>query len=275
MSEYMLKNDDVTVTVNEFASEIHSFKDNLNGIEYMWQGDAKYWSGRNPTLFPVVGSTWDKKLHINGKEYTIGNHGFVRHSMFTCVKHDKEHLVMRLTGNSETEKQYPYAFTMNITYTLNKRTLKIHYEIINDSNSRLPFSFGLHPAFNCPIDPDKEFSDYHIETNQPETIELNSGEKKISTIIPLNRDSLRKTMIITNPKSTEVSLTDGRHSVTVHFRGYEWLAFWSPDAPFVCIEPWHGHDDFMRINVPFEKREGTILLASEHTWETDYAIKID
>ncbi len=188
MSEYMLKNDDVTVTVNEFASEIHSFKDNLNGIEYMWQGDAKYWSGRNPTLFPVVGSTWDKKLHINGKEYTIGNHGFVRHSMFTCVKHDKEHLVMRLTDNSETEKQYPYAFTMNITYTLNKRTLKIHYEIINDSNSRLPFSFGLHPAFNCPIDPDKEFSDYHIETNQPETIELNSGEKKISTIIPLNRD---------------------------------------------------------------------------------------
>ena len=171
MSEYTLKNDDVTVTVNELASEIHSFKDNLNGIEYMWQGDAKYWSGRNPTLFPVVGSTWDKKLHINGKEYTIGNHGFVRQSMFTCVKHDKEHLVMRLTDNKETEKQFPFEFTMNITYTLKKKVLSIHYEITNDSKVTMPFNFGLHPAFNCPLNTDEKFENYHIELNRPEVIE--------------------------------------------------------------------------------------------------------
>jgi galactose mutarotase-like enzyme len=275
MSEYILKNKAATVIVSEFASEIHSFKDNVTGIEYMWQGDAKYWAGRNPTLFPIVGSTWDKKLHIHGKEYAIGNHGFTRHSMFTCVEHTAEHLIMRLKNNSDTEKQFPYTFTMNITYTLIKRTLKIHYEITNDSKSRMPFSFGLHPALNCPLDINKKFEDYYIEMDQPEMIELDNGEKEIRTIIPLNRDLLRKTWIIPKPKSTKVSLTDGRHRVTVHFQGYEWLAFWSPDAPFVCIEPWHGHDDFKKIEVPFEKREGTILLETQHNWETDYAIQID
>ena len=59
MASFTMQNDKVTVVIDEQASEIHSFKNNKTGIEYMWQGDPAFWKGRNPTLFPMVGSTWD------------------------------------------------------------------------------------------------------------------------------------------------------------------------------------------------------------------------
>ncbi|NLH62719.1 MAG: aldose 1-epimerase family protein [Erysipelotrichaceae bacterium] len=274
MAQYTLKNDLVTVVIDEHASEIHSFRDNQTGIEYMWQGDPKYWTGRNPTLFPIVGSTWDKKLHIHGKEYDIGNHGFARHSDFICMEHDDAHLVMELTDNEETRKQYPFAFQMDIHYTLKGRELQIQYEISNTNDEDMPFSFGLHPAFNCPLDPKKKFEDCKISFNAPENVSLLNGQMADTKDIPLNRDDLKKTIIIASPKSTEVSLGDEEHSVTLHYEGYEWIAFWSPEAPFVCLEPWHGHGDFSKVEVPFEQREGTVILAPHTKWTSDYAIRV-
>ena len=83
-----------------------------------------------------------------------------------------------------------------------------------------------------------------------------------------------KTIIIKDPKSTEASLTNGKHGVTVGFKDYPWLAFWSPNAPFVCIEPWYSHTDFEEVRVPFEQREGTLVLKPHETFETSYSIRI-
>ena len=69
-------------------------------------------------------------------------------------------------------------------------------------------------------------------------------------------------------------LTDGSHGVTVGFKGYRWLAFWSPNAPFVCIEPWFSHTDFEEVRVPFEEREGTLFLEANGTWSAEYTITV-
>lgn len=272
MAQFKMQNNEVSVCIDEHASEIHSFKDLATNIEYMWQGDPKFWKGRNPTLFPMVGSTWDKKLHINGKEYVTGNHGFTRNSDFTCIEHDDTHIVMELKDSEETRNQYPFAFTLDITYTLEGRTLTIHYEITNDNDVTMPFNFGLHPAFNWPICSEDEPTSYNIKFNQAEDIP--SLDLNATMEMPLNRDALKKTVIITNPKSTESTLTDGKHSVTVGYHNYKWLAFWSPEAPFVCIEPWYGHADFEEVKVPFEQREGTLFLEAHQKWTTDYTIRI-
>lgn len=274
MSTFVLENRQAQVSVDEHASEIHSFCDLETDNEYMWQGDPKYWSGRNPTLFPMVGSTWDKKLHINGKEYVTGNHGFTRHSDFTCIEHDDHTIVMELKDNAETYKEYPFHFTLHITYTLQEKTLSIHYEITNDNDVVMPFNFGLHPAFNCPCN-GGNFEDYYIELNQPETSDFHLTHLKDCSRIDLDRKALEDTIIIADPKSTQATLTDGKHGVTVGFKGYEWLAFWSKaNAPYVCIEPWHSHADFEKVDVPFEKREGTISLEPHKVFKTDYTITI-
>ncbi len=274
MASFVMENEEVCVLIDEHASEIHSFKDKKTGIEYMWQADPKYWTGRNPTLFPMVGSTWDKILHIDGKEYKTGNHGFTRHSDFTCIEHTDQKIVMELKDSEETLKEYPFHFTLHIKYTLEGRTLQIRYFIKNENDRVMPFNFGLHPAFNCPIEEGDSFDDYKIVFNKAEDIDWLDTKMAATTELPLNKDALAKTVIIADPKSTMSSLTNGKHSVDVAYEGYEWLAFWSPNAPFVCIEPWHSHTDFDEVKVPFEEREGTIHLDAGKIFETSYSITI-
>ena len=138
----------------------------------------------------------------------------------------------------------------------------------------MPFNFGLHPAFNCPIEPEKDFFDYRIEFNNPETFSWLDTSLDSETVLPLDKDALAKTVIIADPKSTVSTLTDGVHGVSVGYENYEWLAFWSPQAPFVCIEPWHSHTDFEEVKVPFEEREGTLFLEPHAAWTTSYSIRI-
>ena len=188
MSSYIIQNEKVLVEVDEHASEIHSFKDLETGIEYMWNGNPAYWSGRNPTLFPMVGSTYDKLLHIKGKTYATGNHGFARHSDFTCVKHDDHEIVMELKDSEETLKQYPYHFTMDIHYVLQDRTLTITYDITNENEEGMPFHFGLHPAFNVPMDQTKKYEDYQLVFDTPQNFLWKKTVMKDETVLKLNPD---------------------------------------------------------------------------------------
>lgn len=275
MAIYTMENDEVIVSISEHASEIVSFKDKKTGTEHMWQGDATYWVGRNPTLFPIVGSTWDKEIHLNGNTYHMGNHGFTRNSDFTCIKHDATNIVMELNDNEETLKQYPFEFTLDVHYELQGSKLVITYDITNHSDKDMPFNFGLHPAFACPMEDGEKQSDYKLVFSNkevyPEGITSTDGYT-----MELDRELLEKTIILQNPKSSYVTLTNGKHGVKVDVVGYEWLAFWSAknNAPFVCIEPWHSHTDFEKVEVPFDKREGTMILAKNRTFTTSYAVTI-
>lgn len=274
MASFKMENELASVVIDEHASEIHSFKDKATGIEYMWQGDPKYWSGRNPTLFPMVGSTWDKKLHIDGKEYETGNHGFCRRSEFTCVSHTKNEVIMELKDSESTLKEYPFRFTLRVRYELEGRKLTITYTIRNDNERTMPFNFGLHPAFNCPLQEGEKFEDYHIAFSNNETFDWLNTHIEDKAVMELDREALAATIIITDPRSSETSLTNGEHGVTVSNTGYKWLAYWSPNAPFVCIEPWHSHTDFEKTEVPFEEREGTQFLEAGRTFTTAYSIQI-
>ena len=65
-----LKNDILTVLVSEMGAELQSIV--KNGYEYLWQGDPAFWGRRSPVLFPIVGSVWEKKYRVDGKEYEMG-----------------------------------------------------------------------------------------------------------------------------------------------------------------------------------------------------------
>lgn len=272
-----IENDKMILEIKEMASEITSFRSKETGLEYMWQGDPAFWSGRNPTLFPMVGSTWNKKIEIDGKTYEMGNHGFCRHSNFTCISQTEDQIVMNLKSSEETLAQYPYDFDMKITYTLKDTKVHISYVITNTSDKKMPFNFGLHPAFNCPLEEGEKFEDYRLSFSVPEQYESDvfSFEGKD---LPLTYDMFEKvaTLILEHPNSSYVSLTNDKHELRVHYSGYRWLAFWTKQtgAPFVCIEPWHGHTDFTEVHVPFDKREGTQILEPGRSFTTEYEIEV-
>ena len=247
-------------------------------LEYVWQADPQFWGYHNPTLFPIVGSTFDHKIVIDGVEYKMKQHGFARNFDYELVQSDVSSCTFRLSDNEDTLRQYPFKFTLWIRYTLVGKRVLIDYRIENNSDKTMPFQFGLHPAFKVPLEESKVLEDYRIEFHPESDLKFYNEDLfiKATAAIPLS-DAMfeeRPTWMFEDVLSPYVSMTDGQNGVKVSCAGYRWLALWKPlGAPFVCIEPWHGHGDFIKSSVPFEQKEGTILLSAGKHWITSYTIE--
>lgn len=227
----------------------------------------------------MVGNTYNKKQIIQGKEYHMGNHGFARNSEFEVVSVSEDSITLVLTSNEETLELYPFAFRLQVTYKLFGTKVEILYSIYNDSSQDMPFSFGLHPAFKCPLDEHEKFEDYRIEFSNKETLQGMYGPLGLNNenIIPCDYTlfEANPTICFEYPRSSSVTLTNGLHGVKVNLVGYRWLAFWTkPTAPYLCIEPWHGHGDLDDTPVAFEKREGTCIVHPNCSYQTAYSIEI-
>lgn len=244
----------------------------------MWQGDSAYWSGRNPILFPMVGNTFNKKQLIDGQEYFMGNHGFARDAEFEVEELLTDTITLQLKSNADTYQLYPFAFNLSVTYKLKHKKIEITYSIANESTNEMPFSFGLHPAFKCPVEDHEKFEDYHVEFSNKETLQGMYGPYGLNNekTIPCdyNLFEANPTICFEYPKSSSVTLTNGIHGVQVNIVGYRWLAFWTkPKAPYLCIEPWHGHGDLSELPIAFEQREGTYKLKPKRCYTTAYSIE--
>ena len=252
---YTIENDLLTLSVSTTACEMHSLKRKGSDYEYLWNGDPTYWKGRNPLLFPQVSSTSTKTNIIDGKEYPMGNHGFARNSEFELVSNEDNKLVFFLKDNEETHKQYPFSFEIYVTYSLKENSVLIDYEVVNTNDRKMPFGFGLHPGFMC----DEGLKDSYVTFN-------NGHEFK------LNFDQLYPTYF-EEPMPSSATLHTNGHEIKLDFDGFKHLALWSPNGPFVCIEPW------MNLNVrddrPFEEREENIVLEPGASFKIGYSITVD
>lgn len=265
---YTLENNIAKLAVDTKNCEIHSFKRKDKDIEYMWNGDPKFWKGRNPTLFPHVSSPSDKILNFKGKDYKVNNHGFCRNSEFEFVEQTQGKLVFRLKDNEETYSQYPYHFELIVTYTLKDNIVSIDYDITNNDGGNMYFGFGQHPAFNCPLTSDKKFNDYYIEFDVEGDVENNR--------LDLSYELFDKypTYIVNNVKSRKFTLSDSVNSVIIRTDDkYNIFAVWTPNAPFVCLEPWVNTLNTADTKV-FEDIKDNICLKDRDTYHIGYSIEI-
>lgn len=262
--KYVLENHVASMTIDSFACQVTSFVRKDTGIEYMWQADEKYWSGRNPTLFPHVSASKNKVLIFKNKEYKVGNHGFARRSEFSLVEQNTDSITFKLSDNVNTYQEYPYHFDLFMKYRLVDDVVTINYAIINKDEEIMPFGFGLHPAFNCPLTSDKVFEDYWVE--------FDNGDK-----YPLNYQDLKQveTKIYRNIDFSKAVLTDGKHGVEMNFKGFRHFALWSAMGPFICLEPWMNQIDNKKDwPMPFEEIEGIDKLEPNQKFEIGYSYRI-
>ena len=61
--------------------------------------------------------------------------------------------------------------------------------------------------------------------------------------------------------------------LTMEFSDFPYLAIWSkPNAPFICIEPWHGISDSIKSTGIFAEKTGCILLKPNQSYECRYTV---
>ena len=287
-----LKNKFLTVEVNEHGAELQSIR--KGEVEYLWQGDPVYWGRRSPVLFPIVGSVWEKRYRIAGKEYEMGQHGFARDMDFTLVSQSEGEVRYCLESTEETLAKYPYPFVLEIAYKLHDNKLDVIWDVTNPSSEPIYFQIGAHPAFNYP--------DYSAEASERGFLSFGKNEGlecirikekgcvDVDVKYPLEipSDGLLPIASDTFDAIDTIMLQDSQIDQVGMFRadGTPWLkmtfdapvvGIWSPPgkvAPFICLEPWYGRCDRAGYEGDYTERDWVNRLAPGESFHSVYTIEI-
>lgn len=278
---YALENDILKIAVDTHGAEVSSIYNKKEDKEMLWQGDPKYWGRRSPVLFPVVGKYRDCKTTYNGKEYTLGQHGFARDSEFTLIEQTENCLAFELTSSEETLTKYPFEFRLICSFELKNNKIIVGWNVENTDNKEIHFSIGAHPAFYCK-------KGETVLTMNGENIKYNllnsdglytSPKYDVESSFVLHDEIFdNDALVIENSDVTEVALVDnGKKYLTVKFDA-EVFGIWAPakkNAPFVCIEPWFGRCDAEDFKGDITKREWGNALNPGEKWYKEYEIIIN
>ena len=269
---HTIQSDHLEVSIKQVGMELSSIKNKQTYTEYLWQGDPQYWSGQAPILFPIIGLLKENSTIIDGNEYAIPKHGFVRHSSKpVVVRKETDTIVFQMNWDEETLQVFPFKFEFEVTFRIIGRKLNIAHTIRNLGDTKLPYNLGGHPAFNCPLTEEEEYTDYSIQFEHPETEKswlLNDEGLITNHSVPMleNSSALRlhgslfndDALIFRNLKSNHATLTSDISGdiLRVDFHEFPYLGIWAkPNAPYVCIEPWHGIADVASSNRQFLTKE--------------------
>ncbi len=171
-----IENQFLKIDINLKGAELNSIYHKQHQLEYLWSGDPAVWGKKSPLLFPIVGTLKEGTYFYEGQAYQLGRHGFAREKDFEVMQQSGNSVSLSLKSNEDTLTQFPFAFSMIITYTVQEDSLSVSYKVINEDNKTLFFSIGGHPAFKVPLEDDSHYEEYYLEFDKIE----NAGRWPVS-----------------------------------------------------------------------------------------------
>ena len=247
-----IANDVLSIEISSLGAEMQAAT-TQDGANWLWNGDAAFWTGRSPVLFPIVGKAPDDTLLIDGKPYSMAQHGFARRREFSLTAATATLCRYTLEVTAETRAVYPFDFRLSVEHSLDGPTLTVATEVENRGDVPMPFGCGFHPAFLWPLPGGNGKT--HVVTldngaepkRQPLENGLLSRHREASPFdngrLVLAQGQFDNDALVF-PDDAGDGMTyeaEGGPALTFRFENLPNLALWSkPGAPFLCIEPWHG-----------------------------------
>lgn len=277
-----------SAVVETQGAELRSFRREFDGDDMIWQRTGGIWEGSAPILFPVIGRMKNGSYFLNGREWKMPKHGLVCKQEWTIVRRDPERVVLRTVDNQETCEHYPFHYRFDATFSISRGSLSVSYAITNTGKEPMLFSVGSHPGISLPME-GTSLEDYTIRFNRPEQGEvrrltpaglLSAKPERVmagADRIPLTHDIfVDDALFLTNIASDVITIGNdkiGRY-VEVKTGGAPDLGLWAkPGAPYVCVEPWFGHDDLEDHDGNLENKRGILRLQSGAVFKTGYALR--
>ena len=287
---YEIKNEYIKAKIKSFGAELNSLQKCAEELEYIWQGDSKYWNRHSPILFPIVGRLKNDSYTYQNQKYNMTQHGFARDKEFEVVKNEADFMEFRLKSDEKTLEIYPFSFELYLSYKLEKSKLIVSYKVINKSDDKMLFSIGAHPAFNWTLKEDEKKEDYFIEFEDLKQIKryfLNDlgllykkeDLKIIDNKIPLNEKLFKNDALVFNDVNIKIITlknSNNENFVKLNFKNFPYLGIWSKPSgsPFICIEPWFGIADDENSIQNFEEKKGLISLQKNEIFSCFYSIEV-
>ena len=270
---------ELTAQINPFGAELTHLAD-ADGRALMTDADPAFWTGHAPILFPVIGVTNGGVIRLDGTAYPMAKHGFARHSEFAIVAQAADRVTLRLTDSDATRASYPFAFALDLSFTVADATITLEARIENRGDGAMPAQFGFHPAFAWPLPYGADPADHRIvfAADEPGLLKEILPDGLIAAAerpSPLDgrtlalRDALfTDDALVWDPVHSQ-SVTYGASTgpqLRVDFPDTPRLGIWTkPGARFVCVEPWHGIADPEGYGGDFRDKPGVFAVAAGDT----------
>ena len=292
MKNYQIKNECLTVTISSRGAELQSIIGS-DKTEYLWQGDEAIWKDKAFNIFPYIARLYQGTYQYEGQEYKLPIHGFLKDSELTVAAQTEESITFNLTDGEETKAVYPFEFSLDITYTLQKNKIEIIMSVANQGEQTMYFGIGGHPGFIVPIAGVGQFDDYYLEFATKETpykigvdgesLLQNGNDEKFDLVnqtkLPLSHETFNDDAIILHGMSKEVTLKSDANekTVTVSYPDMNFLGIWQKPhttAEYVCIEPWTSLQARMNQIEDISKQTNMISLKSNQRYDNKWSITI-
>lgn len=283
MKDVILHSSRMRVHLNALGAELKGVE--MEGLEYLWQGETGIYPRTSPTLFPIVGRFLSDTYYVGDQAYTMPLNGIVTDRNFTCVQAGENGAAFRLEADEITLRAYPFNFVLTVSYTVKENTLEAAYCVENRGDTPMPFGVGCHTAYRWPLLDGEQPEDYRLLFEKEENIESFNpfGWRQPfvcgTNVRPLSHDLfVNYTRSITNIHSSWIAFGSRKHGrgVRIHREGFPFLAIWTlptADAKLICLEPCLSIHAGDRGCTRMEDREGTEILPSKSTWERSFLLE--
>ncbi|MET0280209.1 MAG: aldose 1-epimerase family protein [Steroidobacteraceae bacterium] len=265
-----LHSNELTVSIDPQGAQLSVLRDQ-QGRDLLWDGDAAFWNGRAPILFPIVGALHDGHYQWQGQRYALPRHGFARGRRFEVLEHDDISARLRLCADPQTLVAYPFRFELEVSFRLAQGRLSVSASVHNPGDAPLPASLGFHPALRWPL-PGAAARDAHyleFEQDEPAPIRrldqagLLSGTPQATPVegrrLALHDGLFAEDVIIFDQLASR-ALSYGSAAgprLRMEFPDATHLGLWTkPGAGFLCIEPWRGVADPQGFSGTFDTKPG-------------------
>lgn len=281
-----IENTELAVEISSLGAEMQSLK-TADGRDWLWNGDAAWWTGRSPILFPIVGKAPGDILAVNGKTYPMAQHGIARRREFSLIDQTGASCRHALVSSQETRMVYPFDFQLTLEHKLEGRRLSVTAQVENTGSTLLPFGIGFHPAFRWPL-PGAEGKPHAVTLDngaEPGVVQLEDG--LIGRTLPTSPFTAGRlelahalfdndALIFPEGAGTGLSFAaDGGPSLHFTFENLPNIALWQkPGAPFLCVEPWHGMAAHAGGTAELVERPYTVALAAGDAMRFGFVVEI-
>jgi galactose mutarotase-like enzyme len=247
----------------------------VGGRELLWHGDPEHWAFRAPILFPVVGSSSEGAIRVDGQAYPMAQHGFARNLPFSLVSAGPDRAHLRLTADDETRARYPFAFALDVEAVLAPDALQLAFTVTNQGAGDMPFAIGFHPAFPWPF-ADGARAEHRVVFSEAESPSIPGvTDKALLTPagreaplagrdLPLDPAMFTEALVFLDARSRSMAFTaPSGAAIVMETDGFPHLAVWSrPTAPFLSLEAWTGHADWDGFTGELKERASMRVLAA-------------
>jgi galactose mutarotase-like enzyme len=287
MAIHELHNDHLRVSIDDLGAQLSSVVDPA-GQQLLWQGgDA--WARRAPVLFPIVGKLPGNELLHDGRRYPLTQHGFARDEPFSVDRTDASSCTFTLVDNERTRELFPFAFRLDIVFTLDGDRLEVRHTVGNPGDSTLHASLGAHPGFAWPLPGAASRADHTLSFPHEESAPIRriDGDGALlpealptpvdGAVLPLADELFAEdALIFDHLVSRSVAYTaPGAPTITVDFLDFPLLGVWSKvPGEFVCIEPWFGMTAPVGFAGDFSRKPGQFALEPGENRAFTYSIRV-